>query len=80
MDQYLKCLKCGKNSLVISYRSENQSSNEATISFLCVWCHDCDFIQEASAFYKNHNIDGEQQNKLHELLMQNGQRLGVPLL
>ena len=80
MNDYLKCPKCEKDNLVFSRRSDNQSANEATVSFPCVWCHDCDFIKDESAFYRSHNIDAAQQNELRELLVQNGVRLGVPIM
>ena len=80
MSEYLKCPKCGENNLISSYRSCNQSVKEATVSFLCVWCHDCDFIQEASAFYRNLNVDAAQQNELQKILEQKGVRLGVQFL
>ena len=81
MNEYLKCPNCKENSLVFSYRSDKQPANEATVSFPCIWCcNDCDFIQDEGSFYRNNNIDATQQNELHELLMQNGVRLGVPFL
>ena len=80
MNEYLKCPKCDENNLVLSGRSDNQSVNEATIAFLCVWCHDCDFIQDESTFYSSLNINATQQNELKDLLVQNGVRLGVSFL